>query len=134
ASHFLQELVIVLGLAAVTTVVFQKLRQPVVLGYLITGLIIGPHVPTGIVADTVLIRTLSELGVIMLMFTIGLEFSIRRIAQVGAGAALTTAIEVFLMFSLGYLAGELLGWTGQESLFAGACVAVSSTMLVAKSF
>ena len=134
ASHFLQELVIVLGLAAVTTVVFQKLRQPVVLGYLITGLIIGPHVPTGIVADTVLIGTLSELGVIMLMFTIGLEFSIRRIAQVGAGAALTTAIEVGLMFSLGYLAGELLGFTGKESLFTGACVAVSSTMLVAKSF
>jgi CPA2 family monovalent cation:H+ antiporter-2 len=134
SSHFLQELVIVLGVAAITTVVFQRLRQPVVLGYLVAGLIIGPYLPTGVVADARLVNTLSELGVILLMFSIGLEFSIRRIARVGAGAALTCAIEVGLMLSLGFLAGKLLGFSTRESLFLGAALAISSTMLVARAF
>ena len=123
-----------LGTAAVTGVLFQKLRQPVVLGYLLAGLLIGPHVPTGVVADERLVRVLSELGIILLMFSIGLEFSIRRIAKVGAGAALTSAIEVAFVLCLGFLAAQLLGWTSREGLFIGAGLAVSSTMLVVKSF
>jgi monovalent cation:H+ antiporter-2, CPA2 family len=134
AAHFLKELVVVLGTAALTTVIFQKLRQPVVLGYLLAGLLIGPYTPTGVVADERLVRVLSELGVILLMFSIGLEFSIRRIARVGAGAALTSAIEVGLMLSLGFVAGQLLGFSDRESLFSGACLAISSTMLVSKTF
>src|SRR5439155_186574 len=76
AHAFLKALTIVLGVAAVTTVVFQRLRQPVVLGYIIAGLIVGPHVPIPLVADSAVVRTLSELGVILLMFSLGLEFSI----------------------------------------------------------
>ena len=83
AHHFLLSLTIVLAVAAVTTVVFQWLRQPVVLGYIIAGLIVGPHLPIPLVADPVVVQTLSELGVILLMFSIGLEFSFRKLAAVG---------------------------------------------------
>ena len=92
AEHFLQELVVILGLAALTTVLFHKLRQPVVLGYLLTGLIIGPYVPTGVVADATLVRTLSELGVILLMFSLGLEFSFTRLLRIGPKAGITAVV------------------------------------------
>ena len=74
-------LAVVLCVAAVTTVLFQRLRQPVVLGYLLAGLIIGPHVPIPLVADEQVVQTLSELGVILLMFSLGLEFSLRKLVQ-----------------------------------------------------
>ena len=83
-SHaFLKALTVVLCVAAVTTVVFQRLHQPVVLGYILAGLIIGPHVPIPLVADPAIVQTLSELGVILLMFSLGLEFSLRKLVQVG---------------------------------------------------
>jgi monovalent cation:H+ antiporter-2, CPA2 family len=133
-ARVLVELVIVLGTAAVTTILFQALRQPVALGYILAGVMIGPHVPIPLVADPALVGTLSELGVILLMFSIGLEFSIRTIAKVGIGAGLTAALEVGLLVSLGYLVGLAMGWSGLEALFLGACLGISSTMLVAKVF
>ena len=78
AHLFLKDLAVVLGVAAVTTVLFQRLRLPVVLGYLLAGLVIGPHVPIPLVAEAATVRTLSELGVILLMFSLGLEFSLRK--------------------------------------------------------
>src|SRR6185436_18637199 len=80
ANEFLRSLTIVLAVAAVTTVVFQRLRLPVVLGYILAGLIVGPHVAIPIVADEDIVHTLSELGVILLMFSLGLEFSLRKLA------------------------------------------------------
>jgi CPA2 family monovalent cation:H+ antiporter-2 len=133
-GEFLTDLLIILGTAAVTTVVFQALRQPVALGYILAGLLIGPYVPIPLVANAALVATLSELGVILLMFSIGLEFSIRTIAKVGLPAGMTAALEVGLMVSLGYLVGLALGWTGTECLFLGCCLGISSTMLVAKAF
>jgi CPA2 family monovalent cation:H+ antiporter-2 len=125
----------VLGVAAVTTMLFQLARLPVALGYILAGMVIGPHVPIPIVANPALVSTLSELGVIMLMFTIGLEFSVRTIARVGAPAAMTAVVEVGLMVALGYLVTlYIFGWTPTEALFAGACLGISSTMLVAKAF
>src|SRR3981189_1623833 len=101
AHAFLQALAIVLGVAAVTTVVFQRLRQPVVLGYLIAGLIVGPHVPIPLVADPGVVRTLSELGLILLMFSLGLEFSLRKLLAVGPTAGLTALLQSSLMVWLG---------------------------------
>ena len=77
AHDFLQNLALVLCVAAVTTVLFQRLRQPVVFGSLLAGMIVGPHIPIPLVADEEMIRTLSELGVILLLFSLGLEFSLR---------------------------------------------------------
>ena len=134
AYEFLKSLTIVLGVAAVTTVLFQRLRQPVVLGYLIAGLIVGPHVPIPLVADPAVVQTLSELGVILLMFSLGLEFSLRRLAEVGPTAGVTALLESSFMIWLGFTIGRLLGWTGVESLFAGAVIAISSTTIIAKAF
>jgi CPA2 family monovalent cation:H+ antiporter-2 len=134
AHEFLRALTIVLCVAALTTVVFQRLRQPVVLGYIIAGLIVGPHVPIPLVADRDVVQTLSELGVILLMFSLGLEFSLRRLVEVGPPAGLTALLQSSIMIWLGFLTGRLFGWTTLESLFAGAVIAISSTTIIAKAF
>ncbi len=133
-SRVLIELVVVLGTAALVTIVFQALRLPVVLGYVLAGLLIGPHVPVPMVANAHLVHVLSELGVILLMFTIGLELRLSTIARVGLPAALTALFEVALAISLGTLVAGLLGFDPISALFAGACLGISSTMLVAKAF
>ncbi|HYR98029.1 MAG TPA: cation:proton antiporter [Gemmatimonadales bacterium] len=134
AHAFLTSLTVVLAVAAVTTVVFQRLRQPVVLGYIIAGLIVGPHVPIPLVADPNVVQTLSELGVILLMFSLGLEFSLRNLMAVGPTAGLTALLQSSLMVWLGFTIGRLFGWTTLESLFAGAVIAISSTTIIAKAF
>ncbi len=133
-SHVLLELVVVLGTAAVVTVVFQALHLPVVLGYVLAGLLIGPHVPVPLVANPGLIHILSELGVILLMFTVGTELRLSSIARVGLPAALTAVFEVALAIVAGTLVATAMGWAPVEALFAGACLGISSTMLVAKAF
>ena len=134
AHEFLRSLTVVLAVAAVTTVLFQRLRQPVVLGYIIAGLIVGPHVPIPLVANPDVVQTLSELGVILLMFSLGLEFSLRKLMAVGPTAGLTALLQSSLMVWLGFTIGRLFGWTPLESLFAGAVIAISSTTIIAKAF
>jgi CPA2 family monovalent cation:H+ antiporter-2 len=134
AHHFLLALTVVFGVAAVVTVLFHRLRQPVVLGYVIAGLLVGPHLPVPLVADPAIVQTLSELGVVLLMFALGLEFSLRKLVQVGTTAGITAVVETSLMVWLGFLAGRAFGWTWLESLFAGAVVAISSTTIIAKAF
>lgn len=134
AFEFLKALTIVLGVAAVVTVVFHRLRQPVVLGYIIAGLIIGPHVPVPLVANQQVVQTLSELGVILLMFSLGLEFSLRKLLRVGPTAGITAVVQSSLMVWLGFIVGKALGWTRIESLFTGAIIAISSTTIIAKAY
>jgi CPA2 family monovalent cation:H+ antiporter-2 len=133
ANSFLEDLALVLCVAAVTTLVFQALRQPVVVGYLIAGMIVGPYTP-GILVDASRLRGVSELGVILLMFSLGLEFSIRRLLRLGPRAAFVTAVQVGLMLWLGYVCGRALGWSVLESVFTGALLSISSTTIVAKAF
>lgn len=130
----LADLAMVLGVAAITTVACQRLRLPVVVGYLFAGLIIGPHVPVPLVADQGNVHTLSELGVILLMFSLGLEFSLRKLLRSGPSAALVALIQGGFMAWCGYLAGRFLGWGAIESVFAGAALAISSTMIIARVF
>ena len=134
APEFLKAITVVLCVAAVTTVAFQRLRQPVVLGYILAGLIVGPHVPIPLVADRQTVQALSELGVILLMFVLGLEFSLRRLMQVGPTAGLAAVIQSSIMVWLGFIAGRAFGWTTRESIFAGAIIAISSTTIIAKAF
>src|SRR5687767_5606394 len=103
AHDFLKALTVVLCVAAVTTVLFQRLRQPVILGYLLAGLIVGPHTPIPLVADTRVIETLSELGVILLMFSLGLEFSLSKLLKVGPVAGLTALLQCSVMVWLGFV-------------------------------
>ncbi|HSB53859.1 MAG TPA: cation:proton antiporter, partial [Gemmatimonadales bacterium] len=134
AHEFLKAITVVLCVAAVTTVLFRRLRQPVVLGYLLAGLIVGPYVPIPLQADRTTVEALSELGVILVMFALGLEFSLRRLVKVGFTAALTAVIESSIMLWLGFLVGGAFGWTSRESIFCGAVVAISSTTIIAKVF
>ena len=131
---FLQNLAVVLCVAAVATVVFQRLHQPVVFGYLLAGMIIGPHIPIPLVADPETVRALSELGVILLMFSLGLEFSIRKLVQVSQKAGAVALFECSIMVSVGYLVGEMLGFTRLESVFVGAITGISSTTIIVKAF
>lgn len=130
----LVDLALVLGVAALTTVACQRLRLPVVVGYLLAGLIIGPHVPVPLVADQHNVHTLSELGVILLMFSIGLEFSLKKLLRTGPSAALVALVQGGFMAWAGYLAGRFLGWGAIESVFAGSALAISSTMIIARVF
>jgi len=134
AYEFLKAMTVVLCVAAVTTVAFQRLRQPVVLGYILAGLIVGPYVPIPLVANRQIIQTLSELGVILLMFALGLEFSLRKLVQVGPTAGLTAVIQCSVMIWLGFMVGHAFDWTARESLYAGAIIAISSTTIIAKAF
>jgi CPA2 family monovalent cation:H+ antiporter-2 len=134
-SHaFLQNLAVVLCVAAVATVVFQRLRQPVVFGYLLAGMIIGPHISIPLVADPQTVPALSELGVILLMFSLGLEFSIRKLVQVSQKAGAVALFECTIMVSVGYLVGQMLGFTRMESIFTGAITGISSTTIIVKAF
>ncbi|QSQ12632.1 cation:proton antiporter [Myxococcus landrumensis] len=134
AHEVLQAIAIVLCVAAVTTVLFQKLRQPVVLGYILAGLVVGPYVPIPLVANPDVVTTLSELGVILLMFSLGLEFSLRKLFSVGFTAGVTAVIQCSIMVWLGIVVGKAFGWTTLEGLFVGALIAVSSTTIIAKAF
>ncbi len=130
----LVDLAVVLCVAGITSVLFRRLKQPVVLGYLLAGLIVGPYVPIPLVADSVRIHALSELGVTLVMFAVGLELSVRRLLRVVPAAGLTGVIQISTMIGLGYGVAQLLGWSVKESLFTGAMIAISSTMIVAKVF
>ncbi|HVH07258.1 MAG TPA: cation:proton antiporter [Myxococcota bacterium] len=134
AHRFLETLALVLGTAAVTTVLFQRLRQPVVLGYLLAGVLVGPHVAFPLFADPETIHTLSELGVILLMFALGLEFRLAKLAQLAPTAGVTALIQCSFMLWLGFAIGRAFDWTPLESLFTGALLAISSTTIIAKAF
>jgi CPA2 family monovalent cation:H+ antiporter-2 len=133
-SAVLIELVIVLGTAALISIVFQALRLPVVLGYVLAGLVIGPHVPVPLVADPELVHVLSQLGVVLLMFTIGLELPIKTIARVGLPSAMIAVFEVALVIAIGTVVAGLFGFDAITAVLLGACLGISSTMLVAKTF
>lgn len=131
---FLQNLAVVLLVAAVATVVFQRLHQPVVFGYLFAGMVVGPHIPLPLVADMATVHTLSELGVILLMFSLGLEFSIGKLAAVSQKAGPVALFESTIMVSIGFFVGQMLGLSRIESIFTGAIVGISSTTIIVKAF
>jgi CPA2 family monovalent cation:H+ antiporter-2 len=132
---FLATLALVLCTAAITTVVFQRLKQPVILGYLLAGLFVGPHVTlVPAIANQEAVHILSELGVILLLFGIGLEFSLRKLMRVGGPAGITGVIAISTIFWFGNGAARMMGWNPTEALFAGAAIAVSSTTIIAKAF
>lgn len=131
--NFLQDLAVVMIVAALVTVLFRRLKQPVVLGYIIAGIIIGPHTPPyAFIHDEATINTLSELGVILLMFSLGLEFSLRKLKTVGAPALLAAVMEILLLFWVGYEIGRYFDWATMDSIFLGAMLSMSSTTVIIK--
>ena len=120
--------------AGVVTIIFHRFKQPVVLGYIIAGVIIGPHTPPfKLIEDQETIETLAELGVVFLMFSLGLEFRLRKLKKVGVTALVGATLEILLMFFAGYEVGQLFGWSKMNSLFLGAMLSISSTTIIVKA-
>ncbi|CAB3765536.1 cation:proton antiporter [Paraburkholderia humisilvae] len=131
---FIQDLAVVMALAGVVTVLFHRLKQPVVLGYIAAGVIIGPYTPPfQLIRDQQTIQTLGELGVVFLMFSLGLEFSLRKLFRVGATAIVAALSEIVLMVWIGYEIGSAFGWSLMDALFLGAILAISSTTIIVKA-
>jgi monovalent cation:H+ antiporter-2, CPA2 family len=133
--HLITDLALILAVAAITTLIFKKIRQPVVLGYMLAGFLVSPHVslvPT--VADSEGIQIWSEIGVIFLLFSLGLEFSFKKLSKVGGSACITALIGVTIMNALGMLAGHLLGWSTMSSIFLGSILSISSTTIIMRAF
>src|SRR5216683_2396167 len=114
-SVLVRDLAVVLAIGAAVTALFHRARQPAVLGYLLAGMVIGPHTPPfALIRDARSIETLAELGMILLLFSVGLETSIRKLRRVGGVAVLAAALAVPLMIGLGYSAASFGGWSPMD--------------------
>ncbi len=131
----IEDLGIILAVAGVVTLLFKKIGQPVVLGYLLAGFLVGPEVsffPT--VQENDEIKIWAEIGVIVLLFGLGLEFSFKKLVTVGRGASITAITEVLFMLGLGYLLGQGFGWNTMDSIFLGGILSISSTTIIIRAF
>ena len=128
-----KDFAIIMAVAGGVTLLFRRLRQPPILGYLIAGLIISPYtLPIPLVENIDTIRLLADLGLVLLLFGIGLEFSWSKIRAVGPAALIIGGIEIFTMFALGYGLGQLFGWSTLDSIFLGAAMHISSSAIIVK--
>ncbi len=123
----------VMVISAITVLICHRLHLPVVLGYILAGFLIGPHTPPySLVTDQHSIHTLSTLGIIFLLFSLGLEFNFTKLAKVGLVAFVTSTFGIILMITTGFVLGKLMGWMQMDSLFLGAILSISSTTIIAK--
>ena len=133
ALDILRDLAVVMVVAGGVLLLFHRLRQPVILGYLLAGVIIGPHTPPfPLVREIAVVNVLADIGIILLMYSLGLEFSLKRLRRVGKVALIGGALQVLIVFTLGYQAGLLLGWGDLTAIFLGAGLSISSTALIVK--
>ena len=131
----IEDLALILIVAAVTTLLFRRIKQPLVLGYIIAGFLVGPHLSiTPTVVDTTNVKTLAEIGVIFLLFSLGLEFSFKKLMRVGGSASITAFVEIIFICTTGYYVGQWMGWSVMDSLFLGGMLASSSTTIIIKAF
>ena len=129
------DLALILTSAGVVTVIFKLLKQPLVLGYLVAGFLVGPHLhifPT--VTDTDTVEVWSEIGIIFMMFSVGLEFSFKKLMSVGSKAFITAFVGIIGMIGVGTLLGFVMGWGVMESIFLGGMLSMSSTAIIVKAF
>lgn len=131
----IRDLALILIVAGVTTIVFKKLRQPLVLGYLVAGFLVSPHMPyTMSVVDEANIHSWAEIGVMFTLFSLGLDFSFKKILKMGASPVISAAIIIFCMMALGISVGHAFGWAKMDCIFLGGMLAMSSTTIIYKAF
>ncbi len=129
------DLALIMVLAGLVTLLFKWLKQPLVLGYIVVGIIAGPYfelIPS--VTDKTNISIWADIGVIFLLFALGLEFSIKKLMNVGAAAFITAFTEVLSMLVVGFILGKIVGWGNTESIFLGGMLSMSSTTIIIKAF
>ncbi|MBZ4188315.1 cation:proton antiporter [Niabella beijingensis] len=131
----IEDLALILIAGAIVTLLFRKIKQPLVLGYIIAGFLVSPHfIFTPNVVDQENVKTLAEIGVIFLLFSLGLEFSFKKLVRVGGTASITAFTEIIFITVGGYFTGKLMGWSTMDSLFLGGMLASSSTTIILRAF
>ncbi len=132
--HLIEDLGFILVTAAAVTVLFRKLKQPVVLGYLIAGFLLGPNFPFfPSIKDRASISIWAEIGVIFMLFGLGLEFSFKKLTNVGRTASIAGTFEILFMLTMGFVTGQILDWSTMDSIFLGGIISISSTTVVVRA-
>lgn len=132
---FIIDLALIMAAAGVVTLIFKRFKLPVVLGYILAGFLISPNfvwLPTVVEMDN--IETWANIGIVFLMFGLGLEFSFTKLKTVGHAAIVTAITVICGMVPLGYLVGRMLGWSDMNSVFLGCVISMSSTMVILKAY
>lgn len=133
--HLVKDLALILIVASIVTIVFKKLKQPLVLGYVVAGFLVSPHMPYIMsVADRADIGTWGDIGVMFLLFSLGLDFSFKKIIKMGTSPIIATCSIVFCMMALGIVTGHAFGWSRMDCIFLGGMLAMSSTTIIYKAF
>ena len=131
----IQDLALMLIVAGIVTIIFKRLKQPLVLGYIVAGFLVSPHMPyTASVADTANIHLWADIGVMFLLFSLGLDFSFKKILKMGASPFISTMAIIFSMSMLGVCVGHSFGWSRMDCIFLGGMLAMSSTTIIYKAF
>ena len=131
----IEDLALILMVAGVVTLVFKKLKQPLVLGYIVAGFLVSPHMPyTASVVDMSNIHLWADIGVMFLLFSLGLDFSFKKILKMGASPVISVICIIFAMSLLGVIVGQSFGWSRMNCIFLGGMLAMSSTTIIYKAF
>lgn len=131
----INDLALILVSAGIVTLIFKRLKQPLVLGYIVAGFLVSPHMPyTASVVDMESIHLWADIGVMFLLFSLGLDFSFKKILKMGASPIISTVTIIFCMSLLGVLVGQLFGWGKMDCIFLGGMLAMSSTTIIYKAF
>ena len=134
-APMIHDLALMLIVAGIVTLIFKRLKQPLVLGYIVAGFLVSPHMPyTASVADTENIHLWADIGVMFLLFSLGLDFSFKKILKMGASPIISTVTIIFCMSMLGVLTGHAFGWSKMDCIFLGGMLAMSSTTIIYKAF
>ena len=127
----IEDLALILVVAGVVTLIFKKLKQPLVLGYIVAGFLVSPNMPyTASVADMENVHLWADIGVMFLLFSLGLDFSFKKILKMGASPVISTCTIIFCMSMLGFCVGRLFGWEQMDCIFLGGMLAMSSTTII----
>ena len=134
-APLISDLALILISAGIMTLLFKKLKQPLVLGYIVAGFVCSPHFTfTPSVVDADNIQTWSEIGVIFLLFALGLEFSFKKLMKVGGSAVISACTIIFCMILVGVFVGWMFGWKQMDCIYLGGMLAMSSTTIIYKAF
>lgn len=133
--YLIKDLGLILIMAGITSLIFKRLKQPIVLGYILAGFLVSPYFsffPT--ISEPQDIKIWAEIGVIFLLFTLGLEFSFKKLMHIGGAASITAFTEVSAMLVIGFVLGQVLGWSTMDSIFLGGILSISSTTIILRAF
>jgi CPA2 family monovalent cation:H+ antiporter-2 len=133
--NLIRDLGLILIVAGITTLLFRQLKQPVVLGYIIAGMLVSPNLPLlPSISDIEDIRIWAEIGVVFLLFTLGLEFSFKKLVKIGGAASITALVELSAMLVIGFLLGYFMGWPTMDCIFLGGILSIASTTIILRTY